>query len=314
MITQKKDSFSSELEKLSEDDRRLFLASFLVVLFFSLVIAHLFTKNLLWRMLGTETIVDLDNKKKYEEKVYNVLLEQDFKDKRVVEDQVKALSDENSAGSGGLTEKAGFHSLSPFYEFILGGVFSAKSSEQEKAKKENEKEDELNEVGIYKYDPVQKVVKQVLSSKPSQELTGEMTKIPSNYRFQQDFLFRWDGSKVVSIPRKQLAGYHYFKNMLRKIESSFYPPGGGNFAYRDAAGLMIREGILPGEVKVSFLLNDLGDVLDVRLDASRGQKIVDQACLDSIRGQNFGKVPPEVKENGLVFGINFIFPEILRYR
>ena len=77
---------------------------------------------------------------------------------------------------------------------------------------------------------------------------------------------------------------------------------------------MIREGIVPGEVKVMFLLNDTGDVIDIKLVSSMGQKIVDTACLDSIRGQNFGAVPAEVKENGMTFGINFIFPEFLNYR
>jgi hypothetical protein len=152
------------------------------------------------------------------------------------------------------------------------------------------------------------------STNPTQQSVGEMTKIPFNYRFEQDFLFRWDGSKVISLPRKQLAGYHYFKNMLRKIENSFYPPGGGNYAYRDMAGTVVREGILPGEVKVQFLLNDIGDVIDVKLMAGQGQKIVENACIESIRGQNFGVVPPEVRENGLIFGINFVFPDILRYR
>jgi hypothetical protein len=55
-------------------------------------------------------------------------------------------------------------------------------------------------------------------------------------------------------------------------------------------------------------------VIDVKLMAGQGQKIVENACIESIRGQNFGVVPPEVRENGLIFGINFVFPDILRYR
>ncbi|MCB1142851.1 MAG: energy transducer TonB [Leptospiraceae bacterium] len=310
----KNEPFSEEIESLSEDERRVLFSASIVLLVLSLLVAHLFTRNLLWRMIGTESIVDLEKRKKYEDKIYHVLLEQDFKDKSIIEDQMKALSDEDAAGRGGLTQEKGFHTLSPFYEFILGGAMSSQPADESKTQKENEKQEEVYEVGIYKSDPVQKAVAKLISSQPPPLSQGQITKIPFNYRFKQDFLFRWDGSRITSIPRKQLAGYHYFKAMLKKIESNFYPPGGGNFAYRDMAGLVIREGILPGQVKVSFLLNDAGEVIDVRVDESQGQKIVDQACVESIRGQNFGIVPPEVKENGMIFGINFIFPEILRYR
>lgn len=308
-----KEPFSAELEKLSDDDRRMFFSAGTVLLILAFIISHLYTKNLLWRFLGTDKPLQELNSTLNKEKVYNVLVEQDFKDKSV-KDQIKALSDADAAGTGGLTEKEGFHSLSPFYEFLMGAKGSAASVPNEAASK-NKKEDEVYEVGIYKADPVSKpVVKAPPSTSFSQATPSQQTKIPANYRFQQDFLFRWDGSQALSIPRKQLAGYHYFKSMLRKIENSFYPPGGGNFAYRDSRGYMIREGIVPGEVKVMFLLNDTGDVIDIKLVSSMGQKIVDTACLDSIRGQNFGAVPAEVKENGMTFGINFIFPEFLNYR
>jgi hypothetical protein len=305
----KNEAFSFETENLSTDDRRLLLSAGFVFLILSLIISHLFAKNLLWKMLGTEGNEELVQKAK-EEKIYNVLVEQDFKDKSV-KDQVKALSDVDAAGSGGLTEKEGFHTMSPFYEFMMGARPSTAQPDSKDVSKN--KEDDLYEVGIFKADPLFKPNPKVNSS-ASPSVSGSETKIPANYRFQQDFLFRWDGSKALSIPRKQLAGYHYFKAMLRKIENNFYPPGGGNFAYRDPAGYVIREGILPGEVKVVFMLNDSGDVVDISLAASPGQKIVDKACLDSIRGQNFGVVPVEVKQNGLVFGINFIFPDFSRYR
>lgn len=304
-------NFSSELEKFTEDERRLFLSAGFVLLILSLFISHLFTKNLLWKLLGTDSIVEIKDEKKEMEKVYNVLVEQEFKD-RTVKEEMKALSDEDAAGAGGLTEKSGFHTVSPFYEFVMGGIPSTASPEETKSK-EKEKKDDVYEVGIYKEEPIARVIPKPLS-RPSEQVNGEMTKIPFNYRFEQDFLFRWDGSRVISLPRKQLAGYHYFKNMLRKIEGAFSAPGGGNVAYRDMAGTVIREGILPGEVRVQFLLNELGDVIDVKMVSSQGQKIVENACIESIRGQNFGVVPPEIKENGLIFGINFIFPDIFRYR
>ena len=100
--------------------------------------------------------------------------------------------------------------------------------------------------------------------------------------------------------------------MLRRIEESFAPPGGGNYGYRDMAGTVTREGIKPGMTKVQFLLSEGGQVLDVKLISSQGQTVVDQSCVDSIRGQNFGPVPEEIKAKGLIFGINFIFPDMYR--
>lgn len=261
--------------------------------------------------MGAESNLAQIEKMQAREKVYEVLLEQEFADK-TKKDEIKALSNEDAAGTGGLTQKEGFHTSSPFYEFIYGGMPSAPSQMHQKSESQKKNDDEIYEVGIYKNDPL--VMNVPKMSSVSNPISGQDTKIPFNYRFQQDFLFRWDGSTTISIPRKKLAGYEYFKKMLRQIENSFAAPGGGNFAYRDMAGFVIREGINPGETKVLFMMNDAGQVIDVKQVTSQGQTLVDQACLDTIRGQNFGPVPPEVKENGMIFGINFVFPGRVQYR
>jgi outer membrane biosynthesis protein TonB len=264
---------------------------------------------MLWQLLGADNsnFVETENLAK-SKKIYEVLLEQEFTSKKV-KDEIKALSKEDSAGSGGLTEKEGFHTLSPFYEFIFGGLPSSNPQITSKEKEKSKSEDEIYEVGVIHSDPLMKFTPQPKAV--SNPTTGQPTKIPFNYRFQKDFEFRWDGSSTLTMPTRKLAGYEYYKKMLRQIEQSFAPPGGGNLAYRDMAGTVIREGISPGETKISFLLNDSGQVIDVKQISSQGQKIVDQACIDSIRGQNFGVVPQEVKEQGMIIGINFVFP---RYR
>ena len=78
----KKETFSSEISNLTEDERRLFFSSAFVILILSLIVSHLFTRNMLWKMIGTESIVELEKNNLTNEKVYNVLLEQDFKDKQ----------------------------------------------------------------------------------------------------------------------------------------------------------------------------------------------------------------------------------------
>ncbi len=298
--------FNFELPEKEEGEKRLLFSFALVVLISSLILGHLITRNMLWRMLGAENATEeLSIEEK--EKIYDVLVEQQFinPDKK---DEYKALSNRDSSGGGGITEKQGFHTLSPFREFIFGSSSQSPSKQQPKA--EQTKEEELFEVGILKADP--KTTSNSEESPNQSASSGQMTKIPFNYRFQQDFLFRWDGSKALTVPTKQLAGYYYFKSMLKRIEESYAPPGGGNYAYRDMAGIVRKEGIKEGQSKVLFMLNDLGHVIDVRLVSSQGQAIVDESCMDAIRGQNFGVVPDEIKAKGLIFGINFIFVNYYR--
>lgn len=298
--------FNFELPEKEEGEKRLLFSFALVVLISSLILGHLITRNMLWRMLGAESATE-ELSPEEKEKIYDVLVEQQFinPDKK---DEYKALSNRDSSGGGGITEKQGFHTLSPFREFIFGSSSQSPSKQQPKA--EQTKEEDLFEVGILKADP--KTTSNSEESPNQSASSGQMTKIPFNYRFQQDFLFRWDGSKALTVPTKQLAGYYYFKSMLKRIEESYAPPGGGNYAYRDMAGIVRKEGIKEGQSKVLFMLNDLGQVIDVRLVSSQGQAIVDESCMDAIRGQNFGVVPDEIKAKGLIFGINFIFVNYYR--
>ncbi|EQA36642.1 TonB protein, C-terminal domain protein [Leptospira inadai serovar Lyme str. 10] len=305
--------FKLEIDKptdIDEDDRRLLFASFLVFAFASFLVAHLFTRNVLWKILGEDPMVKVTDRDE-REKIYEVLLEQDFVDSRV-KDEYKALSNVDAAGSGGLTKKEGFHTDSPHREFIWGNLIKRPSQQANpKSSQTKTEEEKVYDVAILKNDPVQEPTKSQEQSTQS-SASGRMTKIPFNYRFEQDFLFRWDGGQSLSIPRKKLAGYDYFKRMLRQIEGSFAPPGGGNFGYRDGAGTVVREAIIPGEVRVQFMLNDIGQVIDTKLVSSQGQDMVDRACLDTLRGQNFGTVPEDVKSQGMIFGIRFIFPGFRR--
>ncbi|EQA45110.1 TonB protein, C-terminal domain protein [Leptospira broomii serovar Hurstbridge str. 5399] len=305
--------FNLEIDKptnIDEDDRRLLFASFLVFAFASFLVAHLFTRNVLWKILGEDPMVKVTDRDE-REKIYEVLLEQDFVDSRV-KDEYKALSNVDAAGSGGLTKKEGFHTDSPHREFIWGNLIKRPSQQANpKSSQTKTEEEKVYDVAILKNDPVQEPTKSQEQSTQS-SASGRMTKIPFNYRFEQDFLFRWDGGQSLSIPRKKLAGYDYFKRMLRQIEGSFAPPGGGNFGYRDGAGTVVREAIIPGEVRVQFMLNDVGQVIDTKLVSSQGQGMVDRACIDTLRGQNFGPVPEDVKSQGMIFGIRFIFPGFRR--
>ncbi|MEM7184428.1 MAG: TonB-dependent receptor [Spirochaetota bacterium] len=322
----KKELFLIKISDL-EDEKRLYYSAVFLFTILSFLTAHLFTKKILVNVFAQEQSPQELQQQKENEKIYEVLLEQKKPDKKKTE-QVKALSDADSSGSGGLTEKYGFHTLTPFREFIFGGesLFTKPQEEKEKSEEKQmfivsiETEDPLADLSPSELDTFTSTSKSKESKKVSQEKQQEkkqvakqgeptpLTKIPFNYRFQQDFRFRWSGSGAIKIPTKKLAGYKYFKNMLKQIEDKFAPPGGGNFAYRDMAGTVVSQGIIPGEVRVVFLLNDNGQVIDIKKANQHGQQVVEQACLDAIRGQSFGPVPEEIKKTGLIFGINFIFP------
>lgn len=182
-------SFDFRLPEKEEGERRLFFAFTFVILIVSFVLAHLITRNMLWKMLAEEQAAEMLGPKE-QEKIYEVLVEQQFinPDKK---DEYKALSNKDSSGGGGLTEKQGFHTLTQFREFIMGSSASTPSKAQPKS--EQSKEEELFEVGIFKADP--KTNSNAEESPNQAASSGQMTKIPFNYRFQQDFYFDGTGLK-----------------------------------------------------------------------------------------------------------------------
>ena len=277
-------------KELTNNEERFFLSSFIVFTFFSVVINSFFFKKSFFAYLPSNS--DLYSK----DKNYNVLLEQDFEDPKV-KDEYKALSNKNNASSGKITEKKGFHTLSPFYKFVLGNLFE--KSELIVSKTENKN-------FLIEIEEKNKKIDKKQKTKNS-----SYTQIPSNYRFQKDFSFNWNKSAQISIPTKNIESYEYFKNMIRQISESFALPGGGNYAYHDGAGLVVSQSILPGQIKVQFLLNLKGQVIDVKINShTQSQEVIIQACIDAIRGQNFGPVPVQLQNTSLIFGINFIFPDM----
>lgn len=331
-----------------EDQNRLVRASGFVFIPLTLFFSTLFTNRA--EIPGSSL---LDQEKKEEQAhIYPVLVEQ--ADAPPVEkEQMRTLSDVSAAGKGGITEKEGFHTLTPYDTLEPGNPTRAatggssgspggqesspsprqdgsymEQAEPEDERKERERdEDEAEPDGIL-WVPERKVARKKTEnqnqvqepmqgsqaarkgnkSRESQESVPEQDfKIPANYRFRKDFIFRYDQSSRLSVARQELVGFRYFQSMLRQIKDSFAPPG-YNYAYRDFAGTVISQPIKPQTVKVQFLLDDDGLVRDVRIISSMGQPAVDQACVNALRDQNFGVPPPEIFEAGHIFGIDFVFP------
>ena len=285
--------------KVSPDDRRLVLASVPVLLFFiaslamqtSFLYSSFFTQKLLYKQL---------QEKAKRSRVYPVLVKQIQKAQNSRK-QIQALSDVDSSGSGGLSRQQGFHSLSPHDSLSIP-----------KQKQKNRQQKNHKKSISQAQDNFSIIAKQSPSSQWSPTKGRDKSfRIPNNYRFRQDFLLRFDGSSLLSLPRKELAGFAYFRQMIQKIRENFAPPG-VNYMFRDQAGYVMNQAIKAQVVQVLFALDPMGNVSDVRKVHSLNQKLVDEACLNSLRGKNFGKPPTEIFKKGNIFGINFVFPMLRR--
>jgi hypothetical protein len=310
----------------SEESIRLTLAGLPVFLTLSLIFGFFYIDHTS-HLLNELTSGNSESYAALREEIFPVLIEQaDRKDP--YKNEKRALSDVSSAGAGRLTKEEGFHSLTPYDQLRISagggnsqqsalrnqsaqsahasympsdsviwtaddGIFEKSSNENpDKENKENKNSDGKDLASV---------------SAPASSGEEPEYKIPANYRFRSDFVLHYDDSARLIIARQELKGFRYFQGMLRQIRSGFSPPG-YNFAYRDFAGIVINQPVKPQTVQVLFSLDPDGRVRDVRVTASLGQIAVDQACINSLAGQNFGPPPPEIFEHGNIFGINFIFP------
>ncbi len=281
----------------NNNDERILKASVIVLVFVTSFIAMELVLNFLPNLLHYLKHPSLQNLKKENNQtlVYPVLVKQKEADHRK-KNEIRALSDVNSSGKGGVTTKYGFHSLSKD-----DTLEEKKRTQRENKLKKDTLERKLNG------DKVGNVGKKKNTNNNLQN--KEAYRIPSNYRFRSDFLLRFDGSSLLSIPRQELAGFSYFRALVNKLRDNFAPPG-VNFRYRDRGGLIINEPIQPQVVQVAFALDPEGNVSDVHVVSSLGDEKVDESCLNSLRNQNFGVPPSEIFEKGNVFGINFVFPSM----
>lgn len=293
----------------SADDRRLIHAAFPVLFLLSVVFSFHYTRNLADPVpfLVQESAVEMDRSAR-RSRIYPVLVQQNFAPE-AASDQVRALSDVTAEGRGAVTENAGFHTLTDddTLELVPGSMRSAVSAPE--AQSETAAEQTVEREG---HGPVQGQTRESQQGRQAEAQIDDegRYRIPSNYRFQDDFALHYDSSGSISIARQELAGFDYFRSMLRQIREGFAAPG-MNYAYRDNAGTVISQPIKPQSVQVLFSLDEQGNVRDVRKVSSMGQRAVDQACINALAGQNFGPPPPEVLAQGNVFGINFIFPAVM---
>ncbi len=308
------------LPPVDGDDRLLVAATVPVALMASLVVVSM---NMPLRNVLASTLAEqLMASSLQTENLYPVLVDQaEGPEARTV--QVRALSDKEIEGTGGITREKGFHTLTQYDTFQpgnhAGSAASAGSGRGGDGRAAGESSTRPSSRGEGQTSPQNDTEKTSSGQSGAGEAPGNPGRpgnagdrefmIPTNYRFRQDFAFRYDGASTMSVATTKMAGYTYFRNMLRTLQETFAPPG-INYAYRDFAGTVLNQPIKPQMVKVLFSIDDDGYIRDVRVVESMGQTAVDQACVDVLANHNFGKPPPEIFEHGHIFGINFIFPPV----
>ncbi len=280
-------------EQQSTEDVRLYKASIPVTAVFGLFLAHIFTQQI----PSAFPLFEPENQAEAESHIFPVLVEQLYRPKPETQ-QFRALSDVTAEGKGRITLGEGFHTLSDddTVEVSIPGGRSGTAGSQAAETRPGRGP----------------IVRPGSPGDPSSQSQGDdgRFRIPSNYRFRKDFVLAYDGSPRFSVARQELAGFKYFQNMFRRIRETFAPPG-LNYAYQDMAGTVVNQPIKPQIVEVAFLIDDDGNVRDVKKISSMGQDAVDRACMETLIGQNFGKPPPEIFANGHVFGIGFVFPAVM---
>ena len=126
----------------------------------------------------------------------------------------------------------------------------------------------------------------------------------------------YSNNGLFSFNTVKFKNFKYFKEMKDKIASNWVLPSMANIAfgsynpvtgaYSTARGYERYMAIPSQKVKIFFTMNRKGDVTQIILLDSLGNRELDNSCIESIRmSVNFGPVPDDIK--GEVVGIPFIF-------
>ncbi|MCB1171942.1 MAG: TonB C-terminal domain-containing protein [Leptospiraceae bacterium] len=302
------------------DELRLNIASILVLCGPLLLLALLWThyyhpawQELLLRPASQKRALTTDSR------IYPVLIEQALQ-ATPADNQIRALAEYNSAGHGGITTRYGFHTLSNTDIFSMTGQAAQTPSPTTAASSYHPNDqastESTSETGLEEQPTSNDNTQNKGTNRPQPKSlagNGMHFKIPANYRFEQHMALRYDNGALTAIATASMPGADYFRNMIRQIRLTFAPPG-QNYLFRDRFGYTMNQAIQPQVVQIQFAISPDGQITDVRKVASRGQTKVDQACIEVLRNKNFGQPPPEIFRNGNVFGINFVFPDMRRYK
>ena len=217
-------------------------------------------------------------------------------DKREINRQT-LLSDRDSTAKGYITRKPGDRWLNNSLDFKIfkGSKGSAGSSSGEKTKNLMQSIESEIEIAMNPGNFANPSIGQ-----------QDRIQIPDKNGVTKENAIYYSNSGMFSFNTAKFKNFHYFKNMKDRIASHWYPPLMSNAIFLGYGGSSRIMAIQSQEVKLVFVLNRAGDVMDVVILDSLGNKTLDISCSEAIRmSKNFGKVPDDIQGDPVV--IPFIF-------
>ena len=221
------------------------------------------------------------------------------------------LSDRDSAAKGYITRDTGDNWLnnSRDFAFLRGSQGAGNIS-----KSGREMRDKTGLLVTDNSNLVISIMKAEAGDMLGSEGERDYIRIPDRNSFTRENAIFYSNDGMFSFNTKKFAPFKYFKEMKDKIAGNWYPPLLANaviYGYDPMSGSYtpgrLRIMAIPNQmVKLYFTMNRNGDVLDVAIVESMGNRPLDSSCVESItNSKTFGKVPQEIK--GDVILIRFVF-------
>ena len=231
-------------------------------------------------------------------------------DRRVV-DKRTLLSDRDSAAKGYITREEGDRWLNNSLEFKLKKGASGSETAQ-RAVNQGRERFILNDDS----EVVMSLKRPWTSASSSSGSSGisHQVAIPDKNSVTRKNAIYYSNDGMFSFNTAKFKNFEYFRRMKDKIASNWHPPAMANAVIRGynpvtgayAPGSMRIMAIQSQQVKLYFIMNRNGDVVEVNILDSMGNKSLDGSCLDAIRySKNFGPVPDDIKGDQVL--IPFIF-------
>ncbi len=206
------------------------------------------------------------------------------------------MSNKSFQAQGKLTKRKGFQWLSEQDQLKL-------ESFQKASQIKSQMKDDVLMVKIFK--------KKSILWKKHKKRYSRLTQIPASYNFDYKRALSWNRDGTPQIPTYLYKEYKYIKSMGDSIHNYWILPGGSpkNLYQYDyyknyyVPGYVRIRIFPPQKIALMFMLNELGEVLDVKIQKSLGYQVLNESLIEAIYSiKNFG-IPPKsfIKSNRVIF-------------
>ncbi|TAL33444.1 MAG: energy transducer TonB [Spirochaetes bacterium] len=148
------------------------------------------------------------------------------------------------------------------------------------------------------------------------EGSTDLTRVPDKLGYSRDNALFFTNSGSFSFNTKKYPHFRYFKAMMDRIGSNWFPPMLANSVISGfdpitgtyTPGRLRIMAIPNQEVRLFFVLNRAGEVQHVQIVDSLGTASLDSSCLDSVTiSKEFGPIPEDIKGERIVIPCVFLY-------